>query len=137
VNRGRRDATRTERQPPNDDACDGGSGGAALGVRLTAPRGESALSLQNTARQALFLGSKRVEKYVGKTMVDTVIVRVGAAMTALVVWAGSRAALSALAFTTLNLVLVAIWFLAVLAIGKENARRAESPDRIGAEPLPE
>jgi AAA family ATP:ADP antiporter len=100
--------------------------------------GESAIeySLQNTARQALFLVSSRVEKYVGKTVVDTVVVRTGDALTALVVWAGSRAALSTQAFAAFNLGLIAVWMVAVVAIGRENVRRSgEGEDAIAAEPL--
>jgi AAA family ATP:ADP antiporter len=110
-----------------------------LSLFLVAKVGESSLeySLQNTARQALFLVSSRVEKYVGKTVVDTVVVRAGDALTALVVLAGTRAAVSTKAFATLNLVLVSIWMLAVFAIGRENARRSgEGEERIAAEPLP-
>jgi ATP:ADP antiporter, AAA family len=110
-----------------------------LSIFMVAKVGESSLeySLQNTARQALFLVSSRVEKYVGKTVVDTVVVRAGDALTAVVVWAGSRAALSTQAFALLNLVLIAVWMVAVFAIGRENARRSgEGEERIAAEPLP-
>jgi AAA family ATP:ADP antiporter len=101
--------------------------------------GESSLeySVQNTARQALFLVSSRVEKYIGKTAIDTVVVRAGDALTALVVWAGSRAALSTQAFATLNLGLITLWIVTVFAIGKENMRRTgEGEERIVAEPVP-
>jgi ATP:ADP antiporter, AAA family len=111
-----------------------------LSVFLVAKVGESALeySLHNTARQALFLVGSRVEKYVGKTVVDTVVVRTGDALTAIVVWAGTRAALSTRVFATLNLVLISVWILAVFAIGRENARRlGEGPARVAMEPLPQ
>jgi AAA family ATP:ADP antiporter len=110
-----------------------------LSVLLVAKVGESSLeySLQNTARQALFLVSSRVEKYIGKTAIDTVVVRAGDALTALVVFAGSRAAVSTQAFATLNLALVTVWIGAVFAIGGENMRRRnEGEERIAAEPLP-
>lgn len=110
-----------------------------LAIFTVAKVGESSLeySLQNTARQALFLVSSRVEKYVGKTVVDTVVVRAGDALTALVVYAGSRAALSTQAFATFNLVLISVWIAAVFAIGRENARRSgEGEELIAAEPLP-
>ncbi|MGH7295538.1 MAG: NTP/NDP exchange transporter [Polyangiaceae bacterium] len=110
-----------------------------LSVFLVMKVGESSLeySLQNTARQALFLVSSRIEKYVGKTVVDTVIVRAGDALTALVVWAGTRAALSTRAFAALNLALITAWIVAVFAIGRENTRRAgEGEARIAAEPAP-
>jgi AAA family ATP:ADP antiporter len=109
-----------------------------LSIFTVAKVGESSLeySLQNTARQALFLVSSRVEKYVGKTVVDTVVVRAGDALTALVVYAGSRAALSTRVFAAFNLVLISFWIAAVFAIGRENARRSgESEERIAAEPL--
>jgi AAA family ATP:ADP antiporter len=110
-----------------------------LSIFMVAKVGESSLeySLQNTARQALFLVSSRVEKFVGKTVVDTVVVRAGDALTGIVVWAGSRAALSTKAFAALNLVLVTVWMVAVFAIGRENARRSgEGEERIAAEPVP-
>jgi AAA family ATP:ADP antiporter len=110
-----------------------------LSIFFVAKVGESSLeySLQNTARQSLFLVSSRVEKYVGKTVVDTVVVRAGDALTALLVWAGSRAALSTKVFATFNLVLISIWILAVFAIGRENSRRAsEGEELVAAEPLP-
>ena len=110
-----------------------------LSVLTVAKVAESSLeySLQNTARQALFLVSSRVEKYVGKTVVDTVIVRAGDTLTSVAVLAGSRAALSTQAFATMNLVLISVWVAAVLAIGRENGRRSgESDERIAAEPLP-
>ena len=106
---------------------------------MVAKVGESSLeySLQNTARQALFLVSSRVEKYVGKTVVDTVVVRAGDALTALVVLGRQPRRASTRAFATLNLVLIAVWIVAVFAIGRENARRSgESEERIAAEPLP-
>ncbi len=110
-----------------------------LSIFFVAKVGESSLeySLQNTARQSLFLVSSRVEKYVGKTVVDTVVVRAGDALTALLVWAGSRAALSTKVFATFNLVLISVWILAVFAIGRENSRRAsEGEELVAAEPLP-
>jgi ATP:ADP antiporter, AAA family len=110
-----------------------------LSVFTVAKVAESSIeySLQNTARQALFLVSSRIEKYVGKTVVDTVVVRAGDALTSVVVLAASRAAMSTQAFATLNLVLISVWVAAVFAIGRENARRSgESEERIAAEPLP-
>jgi AAA family ATP:ADP antiporter len=110
-----------------------------LSIFMVAKVGESSLeySLQNTARQALFLVSSRVEKYVGKTVVDTVVVRAGDALTAVLVLAATRASMSPRAFATINLVLITLWILAVLAIGREHARReGEGDGRVAAEPLP-
>lgn len=96
-----------------------------LSVFLAAKVGESSLeySMQNTARQALFLDASRMEKYVGKTVVDTFVVRAGDALTAVVVLAGSRVGLSPKAFATLNLALIVLWVVVVLAIGRESLRR--------------
>jgi AAA family ATP:ADP antiporter len=110
-----------------------------LSIFLVAKVGESALeySMQNTARQALFLVSSRVEKYVGKTVVDTFVVRAGDALTSVLVWAGSRAALSTKTFAAINLVLVALWIVAALAIGHENARRSGlDAEQLEGEPAP-
>jgi AAA family ATP:ADP antiporter len=106
---------------------------------MTMKVGESALeySLQNTARQALFLVTSRVEKYVGKTVIDTVVVRSGDALTGLVVWAGTRTGMSTRTFAALNVGLVVLWIAAVLAIGREHARRSgETAEQLAAEPAP-
>jgi AAA family ATP:ADP antiporter len=93
-------------------------------------------SLQNTARQALFLVTSRVEKYVGKAVVDTLLVRVGDVLAACVIWAGSRANLPISAFAGINLVLIAGWLAVVLAMGKEHRRRSEEGEaKIALEPV--
>ena len=110
-----------------------------LALFLVTKVGESSLeySLQNTARQALFLVGTRVEKYIGKTVVDTVVVRAGDALTAIFVLAGTRAAISPRTFAAFNLVLVSLWIVAVLAIGRENRRRVgEGTEHLATEPLP-
>jgi AAA family ATP:ADP antiporter len=92
--------------------------------------GENALeySIAETSRHALYLVTSRAEKYVGKTSVDTISVRIGAIMSAGVVWIGSRIGLPPAGFAALNVVLAAAWIAVVFAIGKENARRlAEQP----------
>jgi AAA family ATP:ADP antiporter len=82
-------------------------------------------SLQNTARQALFLVASRLEKFVGKQVVDTIFVRLGDVLTAGTVWASTRLHLSTRGFAALNLVLVAAWIGFALAIGREHARRSK------------
>jgi AAA family ATP:ADP antiporter len=94
-------------------------------------------SLQNTARQALYLVSSRIEKYVGKTTVDTLFVRLGDVLSACVVWLGGLVAASTRAFAAINVLLVSAWVVLVFAVGRENARRAaESDELIAAEPVP-
>jgi AAA family ATP:ADP antiporter len=85
-------------------------------------------SLQNTARQALFLVTSRAEKYVGKNIVDTLIVRIGDVMSAGLVWAAAQLALPAKALAGLNLLLIAGWFLVLLAINREHRRRSLQQD---------
>ena len=99
--------------------------------------GENALeySIAETSRHALYLVTSRVEKYVGKTSVDTIAVRVGAILSGAVVWIGGRVNLSTAAFATINVVLTAACIGVVLAIGKEHRRRRiESPMLLAAEP---
>ena len=77
-------------------------------------------SLQNTARQALFLPTSREAKYKAKAAIDTFFVRVGDVLSAGVVFA-----VTALAFTTrtialLNIVFVLVWILLVYAIGRRH-----------------
>jgi AAA family ATP:ADP antiporter len=92
-------------------------------------------SLQNTARQALYLVTSRAEKYAGKTLVDTFVVRVGDVFSAGIVLLGTRIGVSTQVFAMLNLVLVVVWIGVVLAIGKENARREAEGPLVNAEPV--
>ncbi|HKU38810.1 MAG TPA: hypothetical protein VJR89_11705 [Polyangiales bacterium] len=80
-------------------------------------------SLQNTARQALFLVTSRAEKYVGKTVIDTLIVRVGDVISAGLVWSVTRLQLPVRALAGLNLLLIVGWVLVLIAIGREHRRR--------------
>jgi ATP:ADP antiporter, AAA family len=94
-------------------------------------------SIQNTSRQALFLVTSRVEKFVGKTVVDTLIVRIGDVFSAIMVYAGTLMALPTKAFAALNIGLICVWIVTVFAIGREHARRsAEGAERIEQEPAP-
>ncbi|HEY3667923.1 MAG TPA: Npt1/Npt2 family nucleotide transporter [Polyangiaceae bacterium] len=92
-------------------------------------------SVQNTARQALYLMATRVEKYVGKTAVDTFFVRLGDVLSACVVWLGARFALSTPVFAGINLALIATWIVIVVAVGREHRRRSGVLERRSAEGL--
>jgi ATP:ADP antiporter, AAA family len=92
-------------------------------------------SLQDTTRNALFLMTSRVEKFVGKTAVDTVAVRMGAISSAVMVYFGSHAGWSTATFAGINVVLALAWLGFVLLIGREHARRdAEGPVALATEP---
>jgi AAA family ATP:ADP antiporter len=109
-----------------------------LAVMRLVKIGENALqySLQDTSRNALFLVTSRVEKFVGKTAVDTIGVRIGAIMSSVMVMIGSMLDWSATTFVVLNVGLAIVWLGFVVAIGKEHRRRsAEEPEQIAKEPL--
>jgi AAA family ATP:ADP antiporter len=82
-------------------------------------------SLQDTTRNALFLMTSRVEKFVGKTAVDTVAVRMGAIMSALTVYFGSRAGWSIATFAGINVGLAFAWLVFIVIIGREHWRRSQ------------
>jgi AAA family ATP:ADP antiporter len=81
-------------------------------------------SLQNTARQALFLVGTRAEKYLGKTVIDTFVVRMGDVFSALLVYCAVMFHLPSKTFALVNLGLVACWLLVVVGLGREHARRS-------------
>ena len=91
-------------------------------------------SVQNTARQALYLVATRVEKYVGKTAVDSFFVRLGDVLSAGVVALGAKLALPTSAFAAINLLLILIWLLFVVLVGREHRRRSEELEQQGAAP---
>ncbi|HEX7663723.1 MAG TPA: Npt1/Npt2 family nucleotide transporter [Polyangiaceae bacterium] len=95
-------------------------------VRL-AKIGENAVdySVQSTANQTLYLVTDRTEKYVGKTAIDTFVVRFGDAFSSGFVFVGKTLALSTRAFAGINLVVLVLWVVIVLAISRENKRRSD------------
>ena len=88
--------------------------------------GENALqySLQDTTRHALFLVTSRAEKFVGKTAVDTIAVRLGAIISAVMVFVGTHRGWPTRTFAIINVALALGWGAFVVLIGKEHARRA-------------
>ena len=97
-----------------------------LAVMRIVKIGENALqySLQDTTRHALFLVTSRVEKFVGKTAVDTIAVRVGAIMSGVTVFVGTRLGWSLATFAAINVGLTLVWIGFVLLIGKEHHLRS-------------
>jgi len=92
-------------------------------------------SVQNTARQALYLMATRVEKYVGKTAVDTFFVRLGDVLSACVVWLGAQFALPTPVFAAINLGLIATWIAFVAMVGREHRRRSGVLEQRSAQGL--
>jgi AAA family ATP:ADP antiporter len=91
-------------------------------------------SIQNTARQALFLPTSREAKYKAKQAIDSFFVRAGDLLQAVVVFIGVRLSFDMRAFAVVNLVLVAMWFWLVVAIAREHRRLvpADAPARAAA-----
>lgn len=92
-------------------------------------------SVQNTARQALYLVATRVEKYVGKIAVDSFFVRFGDVLSAVVVYVGAKLALPTQVFAAINLVLILVWLFVVVLVGREHKRRADDLEKTGAADL--
>lgn len=86
-------------------------------------------SLQNTVRQALFLPTTRDEKYKAKQVIDTLFVRGGDLLSALLVYVGlNQISLSTAGFARINVVLAVAWLALAVAIGREH-RRIERTQR--------
>jgi AAA family ATP:ADP antiporter len=87
--------------------------------------GENSLqySLQDTTRHALFLVATRVEKFVGKTAIDTIGVRIGAIMSTLFVFVGTRIGWTSSTFAAIDVALAVCWIGAAVLIGREHRRR--------------
>jgi AAA family ATP:ADP antiporter len=73
-------------------------------------------SVQNTARQALFLPTSREAKYKAKAAVDSFFWRSGDMISGALVFAGTQLALTTRGFATVNVVLVLVWLAIALAI---------------------
>jgi AAA family ATP:ADP antiporter len=80
-------------------------------------------SVQNTARQALFLPTSREAKYKAKEAVDTFFVRIGDVLLADIVFVGTKLAFSISGFAAISVVLTLAWFLVTVAIYREHKRR--------------
>jgi AAA family ATP:ADP antiporter len=91
-------------------------------------------SLQNTAKQMLFLPLSREAKYNAKAAIDTVFVRSGDVMSAVVVWVGSRFALGPKHFAMVNMALILVWIGLAWSISKKFQERSRDADAKGEAP---
>ena len=89
--------------------------------------GENSLdySLNNTARQALFLPTSREAKYKAKAAIDTIFVRAGDLSSAGLVFVGSLLAMQPRDFAFVNMALVLVWLLIVVGIGRRHRKLVE------------
>jgi AAA family ATP:ADP antiporter len=82
-------------------------------------------SLNNTARQALFLPTSRAAKYKAKQVIDALFVRLGDLMSAGLVFAGTTwLALAPRQFAIANALFVLAWLGIALVLGREFQRRS-------------
>jgi AAA family ATP:ADP antiporter len=88
-------------------------------------------SIQNTAKQALFLPVSREAKYNAKAAIDTFVVRAGDVLSAILVVVGQVLALATRSFAVVNLVLVIVWLLIVAGIAREHRKRTADEERPG------
>jgi AAA family ATP:ADP antiporter len=79
-------------------------------------------SLQNTARQALFLPTSREAKYKAKAAIDSLFVRGGDLLSSGLVFLGTQWAMGPQAFARINLALVAVWLFVLVLLARENAK---------------
>ncbi len=98
-----------------------------LSIVLMAKIAENATdySVESTTNQTLYLVTNRTEKYVGKQVVDTFIVRFGDVFSAGFVWVGARLSLDVRQFAIINIALIGVWFVLIFYIGKENKKRSD------------
>jgi AAA family ATP:ADP antiporter len=85
-------------------------------------------SLQNTARQALFLPTSREAKYKAKQAIDTFFVRAGDVLSAAVVFGVSSLALGPTRVAMVNVGLVALWLMLAAGIAAEHRRLTGGAD---------
>ena len=84
-------------------------------------------SLQNTTRNALYLPTSREAKYKAKQANDTFFVRFGDVISAGIVFAGTTwLGFAARQFAIVNIVLVLIWLVIAVALGRRFQRMAKT-----------
>ena len=88
-------------------------------------------SLQNTARQALWLVTTRDAKYKAKQVIDTFLQRAGDVMSAALVGVGTLLSLGTKGFAAANVGLVLAWFGVLVFLTREHKKR--SHDHVAAQ----
>ena len=87
-------------------------------------------SLQNTARQALWLVTTRDAKYKAKQVIDTFLQRAGDVMSAALVAVGTLLSMGVKGFAAANVGLVLCWFGVLIFLAREHKKR--SHDHVAA-----
>ena len=76
-------------------------------------------SIQNTARQALFLPTSREAKYKAKAAIDCFFMRFGDVLQAGIVYAGTALRFVVSSFAALNLAFTVVWFCLATLLARE------------------
>ncbi|MCP5417545.1 MAG: hypothetical protein H6965_10685 [Chromatiaceae bacterium] len=103
---------------------------SALAVVTAAKTAENATnySVNNTARQVLWLPTSREMIYKAKAAIDTLCVRLGDGLAALTVLIGTRVlALETTSFILLNMVLIGLWLTLAILLVQEHQRLSVHP----------
>lgn len=80
-------------------------------------------SLNNTLRQMIWLVTSREMKYKAKQAIDTFFVRIGDVASAVGIWFGATLlSFKVREFAVINLVLIAVWIVLAIIIGREHDR---------------
>ena len=84
-------------------------------------------SLNNTARQMLFLPTTREQKYKAKVAIDSFFVRAGDVLSAGLIYAGLHwLSFTITQFAIVNLVLVVMWLALAFLVGRDNQRMMQT-----------
>jgi hypothetical protein len=86
-------------------------------------------SIQNTARQALFLPTSREAKYKGKAAIDAFFMRFGDVLQAGIVYAGTALGFALSSFAALNVAFTQVWFFIAAALAREYKKRSDEAAR--------
>jgi AAA family ATP:ADP antiporter len=81
-------------------------------------------SIQNTARQALFLPTTREAKYKAKAAIDAFFMRFGDVLQAGFVFAGTALGFALSSFAALNVAFTVVWFFIAAALAREYRKRS-------------
>ncbi|HET6463172.1 MAG TPA: Npt1/Npt2 family nucleotide transporter, partial [Candidatus Krumholzibacteria bacterium] len=91
-------------------------------------------SLNNTARQALFLPTSREAKYKAKAAIDTLFVRAGDLSSAALVFVGTHLAFQTRGFAFSNMIVIALWLVIVTALGRQYGKITKDVPRANSAP---
>jgi AAA family ATP:ADP antiporter len=83
-------------------------------------------SINNTARNVLWLPTTSEIKFKCKPAIDTIFVRMGDALAAVTVWIGTAIALPDRGYFAFNVVLVLVWLAAAMVLIREHRKLAEA-----------